>query len=97
MDIIFDTTNVILSEDKLVCVLFDGRYDSIAIITPINTNGQLKLQMSEPDGAERAYWLDRFGLLPEDELQAEFEKAKPSQREQLFDQMKEEFEPKSKE
>jgi hypothetical protein len=92
MDTIYNTTNVIISENELICVLFDGRYDSIAIITPVNIGGQLKLQMSEPDGAERAYWLDRFGLLPEDELQAEFEKTKPNQRKQLFDQLKKEFE-----
>jgi hypothetical protein len=92
MDTIFDVTNVILTEDKLVCALFDGRYDSIAIITPTDTNGELKLQMSEPDGLERYYWLDKLGLLPKEELTSLYETVKTEkERRDIYEKLKGEF------
>lgn len=91
---ILDVTNIIIDDDKLVCALFDGRYDAIAIIkiSEPDDNGKYHLNVTDPDGAERLYWLDRLGLLSEDELMAEAEKLKREQKRTLYEKLKLDFE-----
>lgn len=91
---IYDVTNVIVDDDKVICALFDGRYDAIAIIkiSKPDDSSKCHLNVTDPDGAERLYWLDRLGLLPEDELINEAEKLKKEQKRTLYEKLKLEFE-----
>lgn len=90
---LIDVTNVIVSGDKVVCALFDGRYDAIAIITiKTEDDGVPHLVSTDPQGAEKLFWLDRFGLLTVGELAAEAEKLERNERLQLYEKLKLEFE-----
>lgn len=91
---VIDAVGVILSEDKLVCALFDGRYDAIGIvkIAGPDKEGKHYLDYTSPDGEERLYWLDKFGLLTEDELIDEAEKLKETQKRGLYEKLKLDFE-----
>lgn len=76
---IYDVTGVIISEDQLVCCLFDGREDLNAItIVKISDKpdkeGKFHLDCMNPDGADRVYWLDKFGLLDDEAMTKEVAK-----------------------
>ncbi len=92
---IYDVTNAIVDEEQTVLALFDGRYNSIMIIKPvvIKRTGEPRLKTSDPDGAERLYWLEKFGLITEEEFQAEVQKLAPlTGRKKLYEMLKKEFE-----
>ena len=90
---VFDVTNVIITEDKLVAALYDGRYDSIMVIMPKKDGeGNLFLEESEPDGFDRYYWLEKFGLLPEEELNEIMSNLQTSKdRKDAYEKLKLEF------
>jgi len=90
---IFDVTNVVISEDKLIACLFDGRYGSIAIVEIVGPDkkGLYHLQMREPDGDERLYWLDKFGLMTEEDMDAEVEKLSKDEKRRLFNKLQKEL------
>jgi len=89
---IYDVTNAIIDEDKVICALFDGRYDSLVLIEvkPKGNSGLWQLKLREPDDEERLYWVDKFGLLSEEEIQAEYERLllSPSMARAIYERMK---------
>jgi len=90
---IFDVTNVILSEDKLVACLFDGRYGSIAIVSIVGPDkkGAYHLDMTEPMDAMRLYWLDKFGLMTEEDMDVELEKINKGEKRKLLNKLTQEL------
>ena len=89
---IYDVTNFILTGDMLICAMFDGRYNSIAIIQVAGPDkwGKYKLDMTEPDKGERLYWLDKFGLLTEEDMQAEINELDKQEKRGLYEKLKKE-------
>lgn len=91
---IYDVMAVIVQNDMLVAALFDGRegQEAIMIIRPVIKNGMAVLEKSEPDGLERWQWLDRFGLLPEEQLNEIYKKVQgEDERRQIYNALREEF------
>jgi len=89
-DNIYDVTGVIISEDKLVCCLFDGRYDAIMIVQiseKPDKQGKFHLECSSPDGEERVYWLDKFGLLDDEAMDAEIAKLATDHKHKLLNRL----------
>lgn len=92
-DKIYDVTNVILTADRLVCAIFDGRYSSISIIRidGPDRQGEYHLDMAEPSSrGERLYWLDKFGLLTEEDMQAEINDLNKQEKRGLYEKLKKE-------
>lgn len=87
---IYDVTSAVYREDEVVLALFDNRYNSIVIIRPeLQTDGSLKLTVSEPDGTERLYWLEKFGMITDEEFQAEVAQHKTrADKEALYDNLR---------
>jgi len=89
---IYDVTNVIIEDDKLVAAILDGRENSLMIIKPTQDGDRLILETSEPDGYERYYWLDKLGLLPEEELTTFYKEVKTEkERKAIYETLKGEF------
>lgn len=91
-DNIYDVTGVIISEDKLICCLFDGREDLNAImIVKISDKpdkqGVFHLDCMNPDGEERVYWLDKFGLLDDETMDAEVAKLNTDAKHKLLNKL----------
>ena len=91
---IYDVTGVIISEDKLICALFDGRegLDAIMIVTiseKPDKEGKYHLVASNPDGEERVYWLDKFGLLDDEAMDAEVAKLNTDAKHKLLNKLTE--------
>lgn len=89
---IHDVTGVIISDDKLICALFDGREGLDAImIVKISDNpdkqGKYHLDCTEPDGEERVYWLDKFGLLDDASMTAEVAKLATDHKHKLLNRL----------
>ena len=94
---IYDVTGVIVSDDELVTALFDGREgeESIMLIKPVQKDGKIILETSQPDGIERYYWLNKFGLLPDAELNSMYkQQSAERERREIYDKLKKEFESK---
>jgi hypothetical protein len=89
---IYDVTGVIISEDKLICALFDGRegYDAIMIVKiseKPDKQGKYRLDCFDPDGEERVYWLDKFGLLDDAAMDAEVAKLATDAKHKLLNRL----------
>lgn len=89
---IYDVTGVIISEDKLICALFDGRegLDAIMIVKisdKPDKQGVYHLESSDLDGEERVYWLDKFGLLSEEAMDAEIAKLSTDHKHRLLNRL----------
>lgn len=91
---IFDVYSAAVDEEQATLALFDNRYNSIMIIKPIikEKTGEAKLEVLEPDGAERLYWLEKFGMITDEEFQAEvLLLTSQTERKKLFEILKKEF------
>ena len=91
---IYDVTNVAVDEEQVTLALFDNRYNSVMIIKPImgRKPKKPKLKILEPDGAERLYWLEKFGMITDEEFQAEAQQLAPqTERRKLHELLKKEF------
>lgn len=87
---IYDITSAAVDDEQVVLALFDNRHNSVMIIRATEDG---KLETTEPDGAERLYWLEKFGMVTEEEFQAEVAKVKSrTGREKLYELLKGEFE-----
>jgi hypothetical protein len=89
---IYDVTGMIISEDKLICAFFDGREGLNAImIVKISEKpdkqGVYHLDCRNPDGEERVYWLDKFGLLSSEEMDAEVAKLADDPKRRLLNKL----------
>jgi len=90
----FDVTSAIVDDDEVVLALFDNRYNSVMIIKPIinDETKQPELSIQEPDGADRLYWLEKFGMITGEEFQAEAEKVTgETEKLKLFERLKKEL------
>ena len=94
MNIIYDVTSAVVNMEEAILALFDNRYASIMIVRPAkDKEGNLELGVTEPDGAERLYWLEKFGIITEEDFQVEVEKLAPiTERRKLYDMLKKELE-----
>ncbi len=100
---IWDVCGAILLEDGAILGLFDPRYNAVKIVKPYvveirdekeNVIGhEARLSASDPDGAERLYWLEKFGMITEEEFQEESAKiTDKSGKKKLYELLKKEFE-----
>jgi len=94
VNIIYDVTSAVVNREEAILALFDNRYASIMIVRPAkDKEGNLELEVTEPDGAERLYWLEKFGIITEEDFQVEVEKLAPiTERRKLYDMLKKELE-----
>lgn len=99
---ILDVTSAAIEEDsdneKVVLALFDNRYSAVTIIRPVAVKDKdgvitrVKLQVLDPDGAERLYWMEKFGMMTEEDFQAEVAQLAPeTERKKLYELLKKEF------
>ena len=92
---IYDITTAAVDSEQITLALFDNRYNSIMVIKPIinEDSGKPELDVLEPDGAERLYWLEKFGMITEEEFQAEVKQLAPqANRLKLYQLLKKEYE-----
>ena len=100
---ILDVTSAAVEEDKdnqqVVLALFDNRYNSVTIIRPVPIKDKegvitgVKLETFDPDGAERIYWMDKFGMMTEEDFEAEVAKLEPQEaRKKVYEMLRKEFE-----
>lgn len=93
---IYDVTNAIVVEEKeVILALFDNRYNSVMIIKPVidEKTKEPRLKISDPDGVERLYWLEKFGMITEEEFQADVQRLAPlPERKKLYEMLKKELE-----
>lgn len=92
---LYDVTNAIVDDNEVVLALFDNRYNSVMIIKPVidKKTEEPRLKTSDPDGTERLYWLEKFGMITSEEFQVEVSKLTSStERKNLYEMLKKEFE-----
>lgn len=92
---IYDVTSAVVDEKEAVLALFDNRYNSVMIIKPVidKKTKEPKLETSDPDGAERLYWLEKFDMITEEEFQADVQRLAPlTERKKLYEMLRKEFE-----
>lgn len=91
---------------QVVLALFDNRYGSCMIIRPqafLDTGppcplcgeskvNSLKLQHFDPDGAERLFWMDKFGMITDEDYQAELAALETDPKKKLYNMLKAEVE-----
>lgn len=71
---VYDVTKAVVEEDEVVLALIDTRdnSNSVMIIRPyIASDGSARWTAEEPDGTDRLYWLEKFGIITSAEFQAE--------------------------
>jgi len=99
---IYDVTTAAIEESKdseiVVLALFDNRYNSITIIRPVAVKDKegiitrVKLECFDPDGADHLYWLDKFGIITEEDYQAEIDNLSLASKNKLYTMLKKEVE-----
>jgi hypothetical protein len=91
---IYDVTGAVINRDEAIIGLFDLRYNTVMIVRPVYNKEDKKAELSieEPDGAERLYWLEKFGMITEEEFQEEAQKlTSVVKRRRLYELLGEEF------
>lgn len=101
---IYDVTSAAYLEDEntIAMALFDNRYNSILLVRPAiketvneETGEVLRtpcLTVTDPDGAERLYWHEKFGMIDAEEFQREAAALEPvSARQRLYELLGKEF------
>jgi hypothetical protein len=98
---IYDVTSAAVEEstdnEMVVLALFDNRYDAITIIKPVLVRDKegvitdVKLEQFDPDGAERLYWMEKFGMMTEADFQSEVQQTE-TDRKKLYELLRKEFE-----
>jgi len=90
---ILDVTSAVVNMEEAILALFDNRYNSIMIIKPIiDEQGNPHLEVIEPDGVERLYWMEKFGMITEAEFQDEVGRlASKNERQKLYKLLKKEL------
>lgn len=89
-----DVCSVIFQEDMLVAALFDGRegQEAIAIVKPVIRGDIAVLEISDPDGLERYKWLEKFGLMTEEQLNELYKTVQAEDEQRLiYDELKMKF------
>jgi len=99
--LIYDITAAVVEEDGVIMALFDNRYNAIKVIRALvvelkNDAGEVvghkpRLEAFDPDGAERVYWLEKFGMITEEELAEEAAKLKGVEKEKLYNRLEKEL------
>jgi len=86
----FDVYSAIVDDDEVILALFDPRYNTVMIVKPeITKDGEPKLKVLEPDGTERLFWLEKFGMITEEEFEAEAGKVEgETEKIKLFEKLK---------
>lgn len=92
-EVIYDVTGAIVAREEAILALFDNRNNTVMIVRPfINEDGKAALTIEDPDGAERLYYLEKFGMITEVEFQEEVEKLTPqTNRRKLLKLLEKEF------
>jgi len=94
---IYDVTSAVIKRDEAILALFDNRYNSVMIVRPAcDEEGKTPyLIILEPDGGERLYWLEKFGMITEEEFQEEAKKlSSQNERQKLYELLDAELNPK---
>ena len=97
-EVIYDVTGAIVSREEAVLALFDSRNNTVMIVRPfINDEDKPSLTIEDPDGAERLYYLEKFGMITEEEFEEEVKKLTPQlDRRKLYKLLSKEFEEEKK-
>jgi hypothetical protein len=91
---IYDVTGAVVNRDEAIIGLFDLRYNTVMIVRPIynKEDNRAELSIEEPDGAERLYWLEKFGMITEEEFRGEAKKlSSAKERRRLYELLGKEF------
>ena len=86
----YDVTSAVIDTGQVTLCLFDNRESSVIVIRAMDGS---ELITSEPDGSERLFWLEKFGMITEEDFYVETQKlSSKASRENLYKLLRKEFE-----